>query len=52
MLLQERLADFYTDSLNGDKENLLSLFSNLPKINTPFDGQITGKEEFLNFMAD
>jgi len=52
MLLQDKLADFYTYFLNGDKESLLSLYSDLPRVNTPFDGQIKEKGEFLNFMAD
>jgi hypothetical protein len=51
MLLQEKLGDFYTLLLNGDEERLLSLFSDAPLINTPFEGEIKGREAFTNFVA-
>jgi len=51
MLLQEKLANFYTYFLNGDEESLLSLYLDLPRVNTPFDGQVTGKSDFLDFVT-
>ena len=51
LLLQEKLANFYTYLLNGDKERLLSLFSGVPMIDTPFEGKIIGREAFSNFVA-
>jgi hypothetical protein len=51
LILQEKLADFYTYLLNKNEENLLSLFSGVPMIDTPFEGKIIGREAFLNFVA-
>lgn len=51
MSLQEMLANFYTFLLNGDKERLLTLFSGIPLINTPFEGEIKGKENVADFVA-
>jgi hypothetical protein len=51
VLLQEKLVNFYTYFLNGEEESLLSIFLDLPRINTPFGGQITGKGEFLDFVT-
>lgn len=51
MLLQEKLGNFYALLLNGDEERLLYLFSGVPLINTPFEGEIKGREAFANFLA-
>jgi len=51
VFLQEKLTDFYTYFLNGDEESLLSIFLDLPRIDTPFGGHITGKGEFLDFVT-
>lgn len=51
MSLQETLSNFYTFFLNGDEKRLLSLFSDIPLINTPFDGEIKGKGAFANFVT-
>lgn len=52
MLSQEKLANFYKYLLNGDKDRLLSLFSGVPTIDIPFEGEINGREAFANFVAD
>lgn len=52
MLLEEKIADFYTYLLNGDEEKLFSLFSGVQTIDTPFKGKIKGKEAFSNFIAN
>lgn len=51
MLLEKKIADFYTYLLNGDEEKLFSLFSGVPIIDTPFEGKIEGREALSNFVA-
>lgn len=51
MLLREKLNNFYAFLLNGDEKSLLSLFSGVPLINTPFEGEINGKEAFADFVV-
>ena len=51
-MLRETLKNFYAGILGGEIETLLSLFSDEPLINTPLQGEIRGKANFIRYLSD
>jgi len=51
-LLRETLKNFYAGILGGEIETLISLFSDEPLINTPLQGEIRGKANFIRYLSD
>lgn len=50
MTVVETLKDFFILLREEDTEKLLSIFVGEPVIDTPMEGRITGREEFIAFV--
>ncbi|AKB36720.1 hypothetical protein MSSAC_2130 [Methanosarcina siciliae C2J] len=51
MTVVETLKDFFILLQKEDTEKLLSIFVGEPVIDTPMEGRITGREEFISFVG-